>query len=92
MSGIYNITSFRNVCQQQDIGGEALKPTTEYGKAVKRRLIEMEQTQRWLEQEVSQKTGLYCDSSLLYKIFTGKAPGKKIVNAINEILQLNATS
>lgn len=65
-----------------------MKPTTEYGKSVRRKLIEIDQTQRWLEKEVSKKTGLYCDCSLLYKIFTGKTPGKKIVSAINEILNM----
>ena len=65
-----------------------MKPTTDYGKAVRQKLIAEEKTQKWLEGQITEKTGLFCDSSLLHKIFTGQMPGKKIVNAINEILEM----
>ena len=70
------------------MGGEIVKPTTDYGKAVRQKLIAEEKTQRWLEEQITEKTGLYCDRSLLNRIFTGEMPGKKIVSAINEILDM----
>lgn len=59
---------------------------TNYSKRVKKRLVDMGQTQVWLMEQVREKTGLYVDSSYLSKIFTGKEPGERIVTAINEIL------
>lgn len=61
----------------------------DYKKTVKKRLIDIDKTQRWLCEEVSKKTGLYVDDSLLKRIFDGKVNGTKIVAAINEILSIN---
>ena len=61
----------------------------DYKKTVKKRLIDIDKTQRWLCEEVSKKTGLYVDDSLLKKIFDGKLNGTKVVAAINEILNIN---
>ena len=60
----------------------------EYRKTVKKRLIDIDKTQRWLCEEVSKKTGLYVDDSLLKRIFDGNVRGEKIVTAINEILEI----
>ena len=60
---------------------------TGFGKNVKKRLIDSEKSQEWLISEVRKKTGLYFDSSYLYKILTGQLTTPKIVNAINEILE-----
>ena len=60
---------------------------TSFGKNVKKRLIDSEKSQEWLISEVRKKTGLYFDSSYLYKILTGQLTTPKIVNAINEILE-----
>ncbi|MDO5311103.1 MAG: XRE family transcriptional regulator [Clostridia bacterium] len=60
----------------------------EYRKTVKKRLIDIDKTQRWLCEEVSKKTGLYVDDSLLKRIFDGNIRGEKIVAAINEILEI----
>lgn len=49
--------------------------TTDFGKAVKIRLIEMEQTQDWLIEQVKAKTGDYFDSSYLHRLLAGKTPG-----------------
>lgn len=67
--------------------------TSDFGKAVKIRLIEMEKTQAWLVDQVREKTGTYFDDSWLNRILTGKLeaetghkgnPGKAQV--IREIL------
>lgn len=61
---------------------------TDYAKTIKKRLIDVEQTQEWLIGRVVEKTGLFCDSGYLYKIFTGERNAPSIVKAINEILEL----
>lgn len=62
--------------------------TTDYAKQVKIELIKREKTQKWLEEQITQKTGLYCDSGLLSKIFSGKKARPRVVSAINEILEI----
>ena len=57
------------------MGGTKLAKTSDFGKAVKIRLVEMEQTQDWLIEQVKEKTGDYFDSSYLYRLMTGKTPG-----------------
>ena len=49
---------------------------TDFGKKVKIRLIEMEQTQTWLIQQVREKTGGFFDSSYLHRLMAGTTPGK----------------
>lgn len=61
---------------------------TAFGKEVKKKLVDIEKTQEWLIGEVKEKTGLYFDSSYMYKIQTGKLATPKIVQAIQEILKL----
>ena len=61
---------------------------TDFGKAVKIRLIEIGQNQEWLIARVREKTGLYLDSGYMWKIFTGKNQADKIVCAIKEILDI----
>lgn len=67
--------------------------TTDFGKAVKIRLIEIGKTQSWLIEQVRERTGDFFDSSYLHRIMSGKltaekgysgAPSKKQV--IREIL------
>nr|DAX31779.1 MAG TPA: hypothetical protein [Bacteriophage sp.] len=73
-------------------GGESMKkkkrPITPFGKDVKRRLIDLEQDQAWLIGEVRARTGLYFDSSYMYKIQTGQLATPSIVNAICDILAI----
>lgn len=38
--------------------------------------------------EVTERTGLYCDTGYLHKIFTGQRKAEKIVAAIKEILEI----
>ena len=63
-----------------------VKGITDYGKAIRIRLVELNQTQEWLIESVRERTGLYFDSSYLYKILTGRLSTPKVVEAINEIL------
>ena len=63
---------------------------TEYGKAIKSRLLDMNESQAWLVKEVGKKTGLYFDTSYLHKVMTGKQKSEKIISAINEILGIHA--
>ena len=61
---------------------------TEYGTAVKKRLIDLGMSQKTLAETVSEKTGLFVDSGYLWKILTGSRAAPKIVAAINETLSL----
>lgn len=58
----------------------------EFFKKVKCRLIELEKTQKWLEEEITKKTGLFVDSGYLSKIYNGDRNAPKIRAAICEIL------
>lgn len=62
---------------------------TAYGKAIKHRLIDLNMTQTALMEEITRRTGLYCDCSYLKKIMDGHVSPPKIVAAINEILGLD---
>lgn len=61
---------------------------TNFGKEVKKRLIDLDRKQTWLIQNVRERTGLYFDDSYLSKILTGKLATPGIVQAIREILDL----
>lgn len=61
---------------------------TSFGLSVKTELLKRGKKQKWLEDEVRRKTGLFLDSGYMYKILTGKRSAPKIVRAICEILDL----
>lgn len=61
---------------------------TPFGKAIKKRLIDINHTQAWLIEQVAKTTGLYFDRSYMSKIQTGQLATPKIVQAIREILDL----
>lgn len=65
---------------------------TPYGKEVKKRLIDMGKTQAWLIEQVKQETGQYCDSSLLYKLNTGKLNVPKIRDAVSRVLGIEESA
>jgi pyrrolidone-carboxylate peptidase len=48
----------------------------------------MGKEQKWLEEAISKKTGLYVDNSYMYKILTGQRNAPKICTAICEILHI----
>ena len=59
---------------------------TDFGLCVKTELLRRGMEQRQLEKSITEKTGLYVDSSYLSKIFTGQRNAPKVVQAIREIL------
>lgn len=61
---------------------------SDFGVAVKTKLLMEGKEQKWLEQAVTEKTGLYVDGGYLYKILTGRRKAPKIVEAIKDILGL----
>lgn len=61
---------------------------TDFGLCVKTELLRIGKTQKWLEETVSEKTGLFMDDGYMYKIFTGQRNAPKIVAAIREILNI----
>jgi len=63
---------------------------TDYGKKVKIALIQRDMKQVELMKEINKRTGLTVDDSYMSKIMRGIRTPPKIINAINEILELNA--
>ena len=61
---------------------------TAYGRLVKHNLIDHGKTQKWLQDAVAEKTGMYMDNSYMHKILSGQNHPKKIIAAINEILEI----
>ena len=61
---------------------------TNFGLEVKTKLLRMGKEQKWLEEAVSEKTGLFVDGGYMYKILTGQRNAPKIVAAICEILSI----
>lgn len=60
----------------------------DFEKQVKHKLIDIDKGVSWLASEVTERTGLYCDTSYLAKIFNGERSPANIVSAIKEILEL----
>ena len=61
---------------------------TPFGLCVKTELLRRGKSQKWLEEEISTRNHLYVDSGYMYKILTGQRNAPKIVQAIQEILEL----
>lgn len=61
---------------------------SDFGLAVKVKLLTLGKEQKWLEEAVSEKTGLYVDSGYMYKILTGQRNAPKITAAIMQILEM----
>lgn len=69
-----------------------LSKFSDFGLCVKTELLRMGKEQKWLEEEITERTGLYTDSGYLYKILTGQRNAPKIVEAICEILNIQEVS
>ena len=67
-----------------------LSKFSDFGLCVKTKLLQIGKEQKWLEEAVSAKTGLYVDNGYMYKILTGQRNAPKIVEAIKEILGIEA--
>lgn len=65
-----------------------LSKFTDFGLCIKTELLRIGKDQKWLEQSVSQKTGLFVDNGYMYKILTGQRNAPKVVEAICEILNI----
>ena len=65
---------------------------TPFGLCVKTELLKRGKSQKWLEETVSAKTGMYVDDSVIYKILTGNSKRPKIVSAICETLGIQEPS
>ena len=62
---------------------------TEFGLCVKNKLLRLGKEQKWLEEEINKRTGLFVDSGYMYKILTGQRNAPKIVQAICEIIDIS---
>lgn len=65
-----------------------LSKISDFGLCVKTELLKKGQSQKWLEEEITKKTGLYVDNGYMYKILTGQRNAPKIVDAICDILNI----
>ena len=65
---------------------ENLSKFSDFGLAVKTELLRTGKDQKWLEEEVAKRTGLFMDGGYMYKILTGQRNAPRIVAAISEIL------
>lgn len=65
-----------------------LTKLSDFGLCVKTELLKKSRTQKWLEEEVTKKTGLYVDNGYMHKILTGQRNAPKIVEAICDILNI----
>ena len=71
------------------IGGVFLRELTEYGRQVKKKLIDLGKTQEWLIEKINDiNPQVFVDSSVLRKIFTGENKKSGLVAIINSILEL----
>lgn len=61
---------------------------TNFGKEIKKRLLDIDKNQKWLIEKVKEMTGLYFDSSYMNKIMTGTLKTPSIVNSVCDILGL----
>ena len=64
-----------------------MNTSMDFGKTVKHKLIDIEKNQAWLIEQVKDKTGLYCDNSLMNRIYKGEVRGN-VRAAICEILEI----
>ena len=55
---------------------------------VKIELLKINRTQKWLEEEITKRTGLFVDSGYMHKILTGQRNAPKIVESICDILNI----
>lgn len=63
-------------------------PPEDFRKAVKHRLIDMDKSQAWLCEEVTARTGRFCDNATIKRILDGTTKKSPIIQAIREILDL----
>lgn len=69
-----------------------LSKFSDFGLCVKTELLRHGKSQKWLEEALTEKTGLYVDSGYMHKILTGQRNAPKIVSAIRDILNIQEGS
>ena len=62
----------------------------DFGKEIKKRLVDIDKNQEWLIARVKDDTGLYFDSSYLYKVLVGNIATPSILASIRKILDIEA--
>lgn len=67
-----------------------MKALTDFGIEIKTALIRIGKTQKWLQEQVRVRLGLYFDDSYLHKIMVGEANPEHIKEAIREILGIKS--
>ena len=60
----------------------------EFGKEVKKRLVDIGQTQSWLAEEVAKDTGLRVDAAYLSNTLAGRRKSARVVNSIKKVLEM----
>lgn len=65
-----------------------LSKFSDFGLCVKTELLKIGRTQKWLEEEITKRTGLFVDSGYMHKILTGQRNAPKIVESICDILKI----
>lgn len=93
--GTFIIVLYSVLVNKKLEGGGFLKSLSKFsnfGLSVKTELLRMGKTQKWLEEAVTQKTGLFVDSGYMYKILTGQRNAPKVVEAICEVLNIQTTT
>lgn len=60
----------------------------DFGKEVKKKLVDIDQNQEWLCQRVREDSGLYVDSAYMSRIIYGIRTPEKIVASICKILDI----
>lgn len=63
---------------------------TEFGKMVKKALIDRERTGAWLVGQVRERSGMYFDDAYLSKLLSGKKESERLEAVIREILGLGS--
>lgn len=61
---------------------------SDFGKTIKKKLVDIDKNQEWLIGQVRAQTGGYFDSSYLYKIMSGMHENTKAARAIRNILDI----
>ena len=63
---------------------------SEYGKEIKKRLLDLDETQAWLIDRVNEVADITLTSSYLNRIMTGKVAKSSAVPIINKILGIES--
>lgn len=61
---------------------------TEFGRQVKKALVDLGRTGRWLAEQVCRRTGMYFDPPYLSKLLCGDKRSEVFEAAIREILDI----